>query len=77
MMYRETKDSRYLEQAKNVAHFLMDHPRLPEDKIPYWDFDAPDIPNALRDASAAAIMASALIELSQYTDGDFQGNACL
>jgi len=71
MMYRETKDSCYLEQAKNVAHFLMDHPRLPEDKIPYWDFDAPDIPNALRDASAAAIMASALIELSQYTDGDF------
>lgn len=71
MMYRETKESCYLEQAKNVARFLMDHPRLPEDKIPYWDFDAPDIPNALRDASAAAIMASALIELSQYTDGDF------
>jgi hypothetical protein len=39
---------------------------LPEDKIPYWDFNAPDIPNALRDASAGAIICSALIELSQY-----------
>ena len=71
MMYRETKNPAYLNQAMNVARFIMNHPRLPEDKIPYWDFDAPDIPNALRDASAGAIMASALIELSQYTEGDF------
>jgi hypothetical protein len=41
---------------------------MPEDKIPYWDFNASDIPNALRDASAASIMASALIELSGYVD---------
>ena len=41
----------------------MNHPRLPEDKIPYWDFDAPGIPNELRDASAGALMASAFIEL--------------
>ena len=41
---------------------------MPEDKIPYWDFNAPGIPNALRDASAGAIMASALIELSGYVD---------
>jgi hypothetical protein len=38
------------------------------DKIPYWDFDAPGIPNALRDASAASIIASALLELSDYVD---------
>ena len=44
------------------------HPNLPADKIPYWDFNAPDIPNALRDASAAAITASALIELSGYVE---------
>ena len=43
----------------------MNHPNMPVDKIPYWDFDAPGIPNVPRDASAAAIMASALIELSQ------------
>ena len=65
MMYRETQNSLYLEQARKIATFLQNHPRLPADGVPYWDYDAPDIPNAKRDASAAAIMASALIELSQ------------
>lgn len=74
MMYRETLNPIYLEQARNIGNFLMNHPRLPEDKVPYWDYDAPGIPVkgkkapkvvALRDASAAAVMASALIELSQ------------
>ena len=65
MMARETGDEAYLQQAKHIASFLMNHPRMPEDKVPYWDFDTPDIPNTTRDASAAAIMASALIELSQ------------
>lgn len=68
LMYRETKDTKYLEQAKRIASFLLNHPNLPEDKIPYWDFNAPDIPNARRDASAGAIMASGLIELSKYVD---------
>jgi hypothetical protein len=68
MMYRETKDSQYLEQAKHIATFLLNHPNLPADKIPYWDFNAPDIPDAKRDASAGAIIASALIELSKYVD---------
>ncbi|MCR4994387.1 MAG: DUF2264 domain-containing protein [Bacteroidales bacterium] len=74
MMYRETLNPVYLRQARNIAKFLMNHPHLPEDKVPYWDYDAPgthkagettDQPEAKRDASAAAIMASALIELSQ------------
>jgi len=68
VMYRETGDTKYLEHAKNIAAFLLNHPNLPEDKIPYWDFNAPNIPHALRDASAGAIMASALIELSGYVD---------
>jgi unsaturated chondroitin disaccharide hydrolase len=76
MMYRETRHPEYLAQAVKIARFLMNHPRLPQDKIPYWDFDAPDIPNAPRDASAAAIMASALIELSDYTEPEF-GRQCL
>ncbi|MDF9828360.1 unsaturated chondroitin disaccharide hydrolase [Ereboglobus sp. PH5-5] len=67
MMYRETRNPAYLEQAQRIALFILHHNRLPKDKIPYWDFDAPDIPNAPRDASAAAIIASALIELSDYT----------
>lgn len=66
--YRETHDQRYLEQAKHIAEFILAHPNLPADKIPYWDFNAPGIPGALRDASAAAIIASALIELSGYAD---------
>jgi unsaturated chondroitin disaccharide hydrolase len=66
VMYRETKDTKYLEQANNIAKYLLNQPNLPEDKIPYWDFNAPNIPNALRDASAGAIMASALLELSGY-----------
>jgi hypothetical protein len=69
MMYRETKDPKYLEQANNIAEFILNNPTLPADKVPYWDYDAPGIPNAKRDASSAAIMASALIELSTYTNG--------
>jgi len=76
MMYRETGDPAYLEQARHIASFLMKHPNMPEDKIPYWDFNAPDIPNAPRDASAAAVMASALIELSQLDSSEF-GKECL
>ena len=68
VMYRVTKDKKYLEQAKHIARFILNHPNLPADKVPYWDFNAPGIPNALRDASAASIMASAFIELSGYVD---------
>ncbi|WP_121810622.1 glycoside hydrolase family 88 protein [Mucilaginibacter kameinonensis] len=68
VMYRETKDKKYLEEAKNIAHFILTNPNLPADKIPYWDYNAPNIPNALRDASAASVMASALLELYRYVD---------
>jgi len=66
MMYRETQDPQYLEQAQKVAAYIINYPTLPKDKIPYWDYNAPNIPNEPRDASAAAITASALIELSSY-----------
>lgn len=69
-MYRDTKEERYLQQAQHIADFLLNHPNLPEDKIPFWDYNAPDIPDAKRDASAGAIMASALIELSDFTEGE-------
>lgn len=67
MMYRYTKLDRYLQQAKHIAAFLMHHPNLPADKIPYWDYDVKSKEEP-RDASAGALMASALIELSQYVD---------
>jgi hypothetical protein len=68
VMYRETRDKKYLDQANHIANFILTNPNLPKDKIPYWDYNAPNIPNALRDASAAAVMASAFLELCRYTD---------
>ena len=62
MMYRESADEAYLQQAVNVGNMILDH--LPEDGVAYWDFNDPTIPEAYRDASAAAVMASAYIELS-------------
>jgi unsaturated chondroitin disaccharide hydrolase len=67
MCYRETKNKAYLKQAENIAKFIFNNPNLPKDKIPYWDFNAPGIPKEPRDASAAAVMASALYELSTYS----------
>lgn len=61
MAYRETGDSRFLETARLVAYFI-DH--LPADHVPYWDFDAPGIPNEPKDSSAGAIAASGLMELA-------------
>jgi unsaturated chondroitin disaccharide hydrolase len=64
MLYRKTKDERFLETAQKAADIFLK--RLPADMIPYWDFDAPGIPDEPRDASAAAITASALLELSTW-----------
>lgn len=66
MCYRYTKDKRYLHQAEKVYDFIFKNPNLPKDLIPYWDYDAPHIPNEPRDASAASCTASALYELSTY-----------
>ncbi len=70
VMYRYTKEQRYLDLATGIADFIVNHPRLPEDGVPYWDFDAPDIPDVPRDASAAAIISSALLELQAYVAED-------
>ncbi len=67
MCYRETKDPAYLRLAEKIASFIIDHPHLPADKIPYWDFDVPDNTKEPRDASAAAIIASACYELQGYS----------
>jgi len=67
MCYRETKDKKYLELAEKIAGYILNHPNMPDDLVPYWDFNAPNIPNEPRDVSAAAITASALIELSGYS----------
>ena len=81
MAYRETKKPEILEMAQRTAEFWLNHSNLPEDMVPYWDFnagqegyvpewvyDANDFKEIPRDASAAAITASALLELYQYVD---------
>ncbi len=67
MCYRYTKNKEYLKQAEATAKYYINNVNMPEDGIPYWDFKDPSIPNAPRDASSAAVMASALIELYNFT----------
>lgn len=66
MCYRETKLPEFLSMAENIAKYIFTNPTMPEDGVAYWDFDAPGIPNEPRDASAAAVMACAMYELSMY-----------
>ena len=67
-VYRETKDVRYLDFVQKVTDVYLKN--LPEDYVPYWDFNDPAILDAPRDASAAAVVASALLELSTYLPGE-------
>ena len=67
MMHRETKDPAYLAFAQKVADFAVNHPNMPADGVPFWDYGAP---GEERDSSAAAIMASALLELSGFVGGE-------
>lgn len=68
MTYRLTDHIEFLKQAEKIAGFLLEHPSMPGDLVPYWDYDAPGIPYEPRDVSAAAIMASALYELCRYSE---------
>lgn len=84
MAYRESRDQRFLQAAEKMADFFLENSNLPDDKVPYWDFnvnqqgfiplwnyDSSKFPAVPRDASAAAIVSSALISLSQFAG---QGN---
>ena len=67
MMYRETGDKAYLAFAQKVSDFAINHPNMPEDGVPYWDFGAP---GEERDSSAAAVMASGLLDLAAFVGGE-------
>jgi len=67
MMYRETKDPKYLAFAQKVTDYAMNHPNMPADGVPYWDYGAP---GEERDTSAASVMASALLELAGFVGGE-------
>lgn len=72
MCYRYTADPKFLNQAVNVTEYLRTLPNTPEDGIFYWDMSPSPLTNYLitsstpRDASAAAVVASALYELAGY-----------
>lgn len=68
MCYKETGNPEFLSQAEKIADYYIAHQNLPEDKVPYWDLLAPGIPSEPRDASAAAIVASALLDLSEFSE---------
>lgn len=66
MMYAETGEIRYLEHAEKIAGYLM--PLLKNRPVPAWDFNASSDCDDQPDASAAAVMASAFIQLSVLTE---------
>lgn len=68
MIYDETREKRFLDFVQKIADAYIE--RLPNDLIPYYDFDAPNIPKEPKDASAAAITASALLKLSTFLEGE-------
>ncbi|MBV7441660.1 glycoside hydrolase family 88 protein [Weeksellaceae bacterium TAE3-ERU29] len=73
--YRYTKDKKYLDMVDNIYKFIFNNEHLPKDLVPYWDFDAPNIPNEPRDASAAAVIASALYEASEFDRPQYKETA--
>lgn len=73
--YRETGDQRYLDMCDNIYNYLFTHKNMPADLVPYWDFDAPNIPHEPRDASAAAVIASALYEVSTFERPQYKETA--
>lgn len=71
-VYRYTKDEKFLKHAKNIVNYILTHKNMPEDLVPYFDYDAPDDSSITnyRDSSAASLLASALLELVDYVDDE-------
>ena len=72
--YRYTGNPAYFKRAADTFEFMRTHLNMPSDKIPYWDMDAPGIPDEPRDASAAAVIASGLYEMSTYPVAEGNGS---
>lgn len=70
--YRYTKDIRFLEKAQHIANFILEKNKLQREKLPFWDYNASNIPNEPVDVSAAAISVSALLELDSYSDNSYK-----
>ncbi|AEJ62006.1 glycosyl hydrolase family 88 [Spirochaeta thermophila DSM 6578] len=64
--YEATSLPSFLGVARKIASYTLEH--LPEDLVPFWDFDSPDIPNTYRDSSAAAVIACGLLALADVEE---------
>lgn len=74
-VYAFTKDKKYLEFAENIAAYYLNHTHLPEDKIPHWDLSISPSVEVPKDASAASIVASALLQLDHFSTIDYKEKA--
>jgi unsaturated chondroitin disaccharide hydrolase len=66
LAYKTSRDKRFLETAEKLADFFIRN--LPDDSVPYWDFHDPEIPNSIKDTSAAAIACSAFLTLCELNE---------
>ncbi len=62
LVYRYAKKKEFLRTVENLTDYYVSN--CPSDSVPYWDFDDSEIPNTVRDSSAAAITASGLLEFN-------------
>jgi unsaturated chondroitin disaccharide hydrolase len=62
-VYQYTEDQRFLESARKMADYYIEN--VPDDYVPYWDFQAPNVPDEVRDTSAAALAAAGMWELAK------------
>ena len=69
MVYRYTHDKRFLDFAQKVTDiYLKRLGETSDDWVPLWDMDDPRGTEAPKDASAACVVASALLDLCQYVE---------
>lgn len=64
--FQQTREDAFLQTARSLADYALH--RLPQDQVPYWDYDSPLIPNDVRDSSAAAILAAGLLNLAELEE---------
>lgn len=64
MAYRYIRNPEYIDTFEKVTAYFLNH--LPQDLIPYWDFDFDDGSDEPRDSSSAAIAACGMLEMAKY-----------
>ena len=62
LAYNYAKKKEFLRTVEKLTDYYLVN--CPSDYVPYWDFNDPDIPNTVRDSSAAAITSSGMLDLS-------------